>query len=221
MMTPRLLLIAENVHREKVADIGTDHAYIPIHLIKNQISCHVIATDIKRGPLSIAKSNIKKNHLSDQIEVRLGSGLAPIKKCEVDTYIIAGMGGEMIKQILQADLEKAQSAAVLLLQPMNAQAELRQWLCENHFSIINEDIAIEGFKVYNLLLVKLGIGYQYQNEFQLHLPPYLKDHPLYSNLKEKKRRELIKIRNGLEKAAIKDKEQIDRYQLLLDELERN
>lgn len=211
MLTPRLKMIADNVLTKTIADIGTDHAYVPIYLSQNNIIDMAIATDLKEGPLKIAKQNIKKYNLSGKIELRLGSGINPLKAGEVSSVIIAGMGGELIVNILAENLEKALSAEYLILQPMNSQDMLRKWLSENNFSLVKEDISVEGFKVYNLIIVKKGKGYTYKNDFDLHLPEYLYSHPQFKALKEKKLREFNKIRSGLLNSSSKDDALIEKY----------
>ena len=211
MLTPRLKMLADNVFTKTIADIGTDHAYVPIYLAQNNITKKAIATDLKEGPLKIAKKNIEKYNLSDKIELRLGSGINPLKQGEASSIIIAGMGGELIINILSENIEKAYSAEYLVLQPMNSQNMLRKWLSENNFSLVKEDISIEGFKVYNLIVVRKGTGYAYKNDFDLHLPEYLYSHPNFKALKEKKLREFNKIKNGLLNSSSKDDSLIKKY----------
>lgn len=214
MLTPRLEMILKHVKGKSCADIGTDHAYIPIELAARGMS--VIATDINPGPLKIAAENAKK--YSKEIDLRLGAGISPIEKGEVDTIVIAGMGGEMIEKIISADFEKAR-ASLLILQPMNSQAELRKFLAENGFCVIKEDIEVEGFKVYNLMVVKHGSGVEYKRDIDAHLPKMLYGHPLFDKLLDKKRREFTKILNGLLKASGKDSEKIAYYAGLLKEID--
>ena len=162
MITPRLNCILNNITGKTMADIGTDHAYIPIKLAQDNKIIHAIACDIKEGPLNIARKNVNKYGFSDIIELRLGAGLEPLSENEVETVVIAGMGGEMIINILKN--EKSATYSELILQPMNYQAELRYWLSENNFTIISEDLSLEGFKVYNVLKVKKVTPNIFENE---------------------------------------------------------
>lgn len=218
MITPRLNSILNNITGKTIADIGTDHAYIPIKLAQNNKVIHAVACDIKEGPLNIAKKNVEKYDLSNIIELRLGSGLEPLKENEVESVIIAGMGGEMIINILKN--EKSRTFGEFILQPMNYQAELRKWLLKNDFTIISEDLAKEGFKIYNLFKVKPGKTESFQKELEYHLPKYLYNHPLFPMLFEKKKREFTKILNGLKNAENKDIFLINKYSELLKEMEK-
>ncbi len=220
MLTPRLKAIYNHVSAETIADIGTDHAYIPIELAITGRIRHSIATDINSGPLSIAAANIKKYGLTNKIELRLGPGLAPILAGEADEMIIAGMGGEMIRQILEEGRTVAQSASRLILQPMNAQYELRKWLASNHFRIDREDIATEGHKVYNILIITNGEMLFSEKDIYLHLPQSLQNHPDFGALWSKKHREFKKIRDGLLRSQIKNESLILKYTELLSDLER-
>ena len=217
MLTPRLKSIINHVKCEKAADIGTDHAYVPIALIEKGLIKSAIASDIKAGPASIAEENIKKHNMSDKIEVRIGAGLSVLKENEVDTIIIAGMGGEMIEKIITDDMDKAKSAT-LILQPMNSQYELRHFLINNGFSILEEDISVEGFKVYNLLIVKKGENKPFLKDIHYHIPPYLKSHPLYNELYNKKKREFTKVINGLLNSKDCDIKKLEIYKKWLGEL---
>ena len=216
MITPRLDNILTHISGKTMADIGTDHAYIPISLIKDGRVDMAIACDIKPGPLEIAEKNIKKYGFEDKIELRLGSGLEPITEAEVETVVIAGMGGEMIINILKN--EKSRSFPELILQPMNYQAELRLWLFENGFSILSEDLSKEGFKVYNLIKARPGKSHEKFTEIDLHLPKSLRSHPLFPMLYDKKKREFTKILTGLKKAQNKDTRLITFYENLLEEM---
>ena len=217
MLTPRLELIYEKITGKKAADIGTDHAYIPIELIKSGRCQKVIASDIKPGPAEIAAKNIKNEGLD--IEVRLGGGLSVLRTGEVDDIIIAGMGGKLICSILEENMEVAKSAR-LILQPMNSQWELRKFLLENGFGIESEDLALEGFKVYNVLVCSFGReGIIYKEEIDYHVPSCLMGHKYYKNLLDKKIREFTKIIKGYEKAKEpQDEEKLQLYKSHLEAL---
>lgn len=219
MITPRLECILKYVRGRTVADIGTDHAYIPIRLIQDKIADKVIASDIKQGPVNAAKRHIEKYSLSDKIDVRLGSGLSPLEEDEADEIIIAGMGGEMIIKILSEDENKAKKAR-LILQPMNSQYDLRKFLHQNGYEIEFEDLATEGSKVYNIIIATMGKSEPFTNDFEYHIPSYLLSHPLIDNFLDKKIREFKKIITGNEKAAIKNEELIHYYKKLLEQCEK-
>ncbi len=153
-MNARLQAIANLIESEVVmADVGTDHAYLPIDLIKNGRISRAIASDIGQGPLATARANVTANGLNEQIELRLGSGLAPYQLAEVDIFVIAGMGGHTIADILLADASKARAANYLILQPMQHRPFLRQYLYEHDYHIVCEVIAREGSKYYHILKV--------------------------------------------------------------------
>ena len=209
MITPRLKCIIDHTKGNRIADIGTDHAYIPIYLVENYLAEYVIAGDVRQGPVDIAKANVEKHKLSDKIEVRLGSGLS----------VIAGMGGQLISEILSADIEKARKCN-LVLQPMNAQYELRKYLISNGFSITDEDIAIEGFKVYNIMNVINKPQKEFDNDIEYHLPKYLVNHKYYKNLYDKKHREFVKVITGLENSKDVDEDKLNKYKYWLKELNK-
>lgn len=220
MLTPRLKLITKYVKGETVADIGTDHAFIPIELMKTGAFLKIIASDINKGPALIAEKNIKQNGLD--IEVRIGAGLSVLYPKETEDIIIAGMGGKLICDILFENLEVAK-ASRLILQPMNGQFELRHFLLKEGFVICNEDIALEGFKVYNIIVCdKKEKALIYKTCTDLHLPSFLSNHIYYDKLKSKKIREFTKIIAGYEKSKSSDEEErYNLYQkLLMDIKER-
>lgn len=211
MLTPRLECIVSHVQAQTAADIGTDHAYVSIELIRSGRAQKVIAADVRKGPLEIAAANINKYGMSGRIETRLGSGISVLNENEADTVIIAGMGGELICDILNADMEKARYP-LFILQPMNSQYELRRWLLERGFEILSEDIECEGHRVYNLLEVRYtGSASSFERDIDYHLPVYLYYHPKFRELLSKKQREFLKIIRGLENSKECDYEKLDYY----------
>lgn len=156
-LNPRLKKIAQQVKKgEKVADIGTDHGYIPIYLLKNKISPFIIAGDINKKPLKTAENNIKEHGLLDKIETRLGSGLSILKPGEVNTAIIAGMGGLLIGDLLKHSKDIVKNLDTLIIQPMQAQSELRKYLVSNGFTIVDDILVKEDHRIYEIIVVKHG-----------------------------------------------------------------
>ena len=132
----RLKAIANMVEPTKViADIGTDHGYIPVYLVEKRIVDRGIAADVSRGSLAKAQDLIRAMGLEDRIETRLGEGLSVLKVGEANSIVIAGMGGILISQILEKDKQIGQAVDSLVLQPMTASRELRDWLSEINYSI--------------------------------------------------------------------------------------
>lgn len=215
MQTTRLNMIISHTVGGVIADVGTDHGYIPVRLVQDGLCDKVIATDLNRGPLSAAEHNVKANGCEDSVELRLGSGLTPLAEGECGTIIIAGMGGELISDILLQSEKIAKSADMLLLQPMNSQDLLRGFLYDNGYRIVEEDIATEGFKVYNLIIAKKGTAEKPDDEFELQLPSYLYSHDKFPALLRKKKREFEKILHGLTAAKEPNDDEIGRYKKLL------
>lgn len=154
-LTNRLLKIASLVNENKrLADIGTDHGYIPVYLLNEGKINFAILADINKGPLENARSEVKRNKLEDKVDLRLGSGIEVLKKGEVDEVIIAGMGGILIGELLEANKEVAHSVEKLILQPMQAQEELRRYLLNNGYEILDEVLVKEDFRIYEIIVAK-------------------------------------------------------------------
>ena len=124
----------------RLADIGTDHAYLPAHLVGTGVCPSAIAADIRPGPLSRAAATVERTGLTGRIDLRLGDGLSPVRPEETDDIVIAGMGGETIAAILAA-----------ALQPMSRPEELRRFLLRSGFAIESERIARDGDRLYTVL----------------------------------------------------------------------
>lgn len=155
-LTPRLRAIAEQVPQgARLADIGTDHGYLPVWLLLAGRVEHAIATDLRPGPLERARQTAKRLQVEEQLDFRLCDGLSAVHPEEADTVAIAGMGGETIASILEA-APWTKEGTLLLLQPMTGFAELRSWLQGNGYQIQSEHIACEGKRLYSIWLVKGG-----------------------------------------------------------------
>lgn len=220
MLTKRLNCILNYVNCKVAADVGTDHAYIAVELIKSGKAEKVIASDINEGPLNIAKNNIIKEGLSEKIETRLGGGLSVLEEGEADTVIIAGMGGELICQIIKDDIKKAKKS-VLIIQPMNAQYEVRKFLLENGFKIKCEDIECEAHRVYNIIIAENRKQEPFEKDIYYHIPFYLKENRNFIHLYNKKKNEFLKIIKGIEGSNKCDEEKLNYYRKCLEDLEND
>lgn len=150
----RLRLCAEMVREGSLlADIGTDHAYLPIWLVAAGKCPGAVAVDVREGPLERARENVVRYHMEEQIRLSLSSGLSALGPEDADDIVIAGMGGELIAEILGAAPWGRDSEKRLILQPMTTAPELRCWLRENGFGILQEKCAVSDGKAYTVLQV--------------------------------------------------------------------
>ncbi len=135
---------------DRVADVGTDHAYLPVFLLKNGIAKRAYACDVSDGPLENARSNIEKSGVKG-IELRKGDGLAAVAPDEIDTVVIAGMGGDLIARIITAAEWIKNERYELILQPMTSVEELREYLCKNGFAITQERAVVSQGRIYTVI----------------------------------------------------------------------
>lgn len=154
-LSERLQAVVNLITRgAKVADVGCDHAYLSIYMIENHLASKVIAMDVNRGPLERARENIKSSHYEKEIETRLSDGLQSLEAGEVDTLLIAGMGGALMQKILTGKNEVLAQVQELVLQPQSEIRELRIFLEKLDFEIIKEDMVIDDGKYYVMLKAK-------------------------------------------------------------------
>ena len=140
----------------RLADIGTDHAKLPLALAAAGKIERAIAADVNRGPFEAAERTVRAAGAEAVVEVRLADGLAALKQGEVDAVAIAGMGGSLIRSILAAGSSVLQEVDSLILQPQSDAAELRAWLYENGWYIADESLVRAGARLYEVLLAKKG-----------------------------------------------------------------
>lgn len=141
-----------------VADVGCDHAYVSIALVERRIACKIIAMDVRKGPLAIAADNIREAGLAERIELRLGDGLAMLRREEADAIVIAGMGGLLTKRILEQgiDILSGKKPPVLILQPQSDIREVRIFLHSNAYHIVQEKMLVEEGKYYTVMRAEPG-----------------------------------------------------------------
>lgn len=156
-LSPRLRGLAELVPPGAgFADIGTDHAYLPVWLILHGVIDRAIAADLRRGPLDRARETAERYSVAEKMDFRLCDGLTGLRPGEADTITIAGMGGETIAHILERAPWTKGEGISLILQPMSSQSDLRRWLSENSYLIERERIVREEKTLYVIMLVKAG-----------------------------------------------------------------
>ncbi len=145
----RLALCAKMVRKQKrIADIGTDHAYLPVWLVRAGFASFALACDIKAEPLMQGQLTIKKYHAEDLVETRLCDGLRSVNPEEVDDIIIAGMGGETIVHILSDAPWLKDESKNLILQPMSKHELVIEYLYKNGFELIEHKCTVAEGKIY-------------------------------------------------------------------------
>lgn len=159
-----------------IADIGSDHAYLPCYAVKKGLAIKAIAGEVADGPLQAARQQVKEAGLEEKIAVRKGSGLEVITAGEVDCVTIAGMGGTLITSILEEGKEKLPGVKRLILQPNLRADHIRKWLLMNGWELIEEEIMEEDGKVYEVLTAEKGDAerpYSSRKELELLTGPML------------------------------------------------
>ncbi|ABO50970.1 protein of unknown function DUF633 [Desulforamulus reducens MI-1] len=213
-LSERLKCLAQFVpNGSVVADIGTDHGYLPTHLVLLGTCPRAIAADINKGPLEAAQSNILQYNVQDKIDLRLGNGLQVLRPGEADVIVIAGMGGGTIRDILEASPEVALQATRFILQPMADEKELRAYLLQHGWTLRDEELLLEDGRLYQVLVAERGqeeIG----ESILLEIGPRLieKKHLLLSvhirRLIEKYQRVLMGLQKSTQEVALRKAEHI-------------
>jgi len=170
-LSARLAAVAKYVpNGARLADIGSDHAYLPCYLAKNEELPFAIAGEVAAGPFQSAERNVLAEGLTEIISVRMGDGLEVIQEGEVDCITIAGMGGALIASILENGKEKLSTVKRLVLQPNISAISIRKWFIENDWKIIAEEILEEDGKIYEILIGEKGDPYEpYSTDQELGL----------------------------------------------------
>lgn len=151
-LSERMERLASKVSEgNRLADVGTDHGYIPIALVLRGKIPSAVAMDVNPGPLQRAQEHIRGQGLSTYIDTRLSDGLAALKAGEADTVLIAGMGGALTVRILEGGGHCLGTVRELILQPQSEIHLVRRWLGENGYWIVEEDMVLDGGKYYPMM----------------------------------------------------------------------
>lgn len=151
-LSKRLETVASFVPEgSNLADIGTDHGYVPIYLVEEAVVSRAIAMDVRKGPLERAAAHVREAGLEEQIEVRLSDGLAELETGEADCVVIAGMGGELVIHIMEEGRRLWESIRCWVLSPQSELDKVRRFLEKESFSIIRETMMKEDGKYYTVM----------------------------------------------------------------------
>jgi tRNA (adenine22-N1)-methyltransferase len=163
----------------RLADIGTDHAYLPVYLVTEGIIQFAVAGDVNHGPFLSAVESIKRYQLTSAIDVRLGDGFNVLIPGEVDTVILAGMGGAGIIGILSRHKDITSSLSRLILQPMLAAGAVRHWLVDNGWHLVDETLVEDDGRIYEIIVAEQGESHKYPDiEYDIGPLVWEKRHPL-------------------------------------------
>lgn len=221
-LSKRLNFIVEKVDKViALADVGTDHGYIPLYALKNNICSEAIASDINKEPLDKARLNAILEGVGDELEFRLGNGLNVLKENEVQAVIIAGMGGNLIRDILEADTNIVNELEYLILQPAQNPEVLREYLYTNDYEIIDEDLCLDDGKYYELFKVRRKTGentvldsiyYEISPKLLMEKHPLMKE---YINSKLDKYNKILSlITDETESATLRREELLEKISIL-------
>ncbi len=153
----RLKAIAKQVEPyRRIADIGSDHAYLPVWMIKNNKISFAVAGEIQPGPLDAARRTIRESGVEESVAARLGDGLEVVEPGEVEVAVIAGMGGSAIRRILERSSLVMDRLSRVVCQPMTGAAGLREWLTQKGWRISAEDLVLEDGRLYEIIVAESG-----------------------------------------------------------------
>lgn len=209
VLSKRLSLVGQEVPKgARLADIGSDHAYLPVALMLAGKIDFAVAGEVVKGPFESAKAQVAKNGLSEKIMVRLADGLAAVQAADaIDTVTIAGMGGTLIAQILASGQENGQlkGSERLVLQPNVGEPQVRRWLAANSYEIVAEHILEENNKRYEIIVAeprKANSQLSYTPE-ELFFGPFLlkEKSPIFLAKWQQEAEQLRRVLQQLQQAA--------------------
>lgn len=174
-LSARLTAVAQQVPADaRLADIGSDHAYLPAALVLQGKISFAIAGEVVKGPYENAVHEIRKHNLTTSIQPRLADGLAAITPADrIDTVTIAGMGGSLIAEILERGQEQLAGINRLILQPNVGEKRLRQWLLDHRYQIMAEQIVAEDGHIYEIIVAEPSVVPFNYSDYELTFGPLL------------------------------------------------
>lgn len=182
----------------RVADIGTDHGYVPIWLLNHGVAEHAIAMDVRPGPLERAEEHRRQHKLEDKMDIRLSDGLKELREGEADTVIIAGMGGELMLRILNEGAHVWGSVTDWILSPQSEWNTFRHGLETMGFVIGREVMLCEDGKYYIVLQVRRGImHYQREIDYRYGYGLLQQKSPVLLDYLNREKQQLLMIQEGL------------------------
>lgn len=215
----RLALCASMVREgTALADVGTDHAYLPVWLAKRGLIRSAVAADIRPGPLARARANIERFEVSGLVSARLSDGLDRIEPREAEDIVIAGMGGLMMTRILGRALWLKEPEHRLILQPMTKAEELRAFLAREGFAVLREQAAEEDGHIYSVMQVSFCPRERRESELFYYIGKMTAESEQGRSYLELQKRRLEKRAKGLFQAGnVRD---ADRFFSLAAEIEK-
>ena len=214
----RLMTAASLVSEGMIlADVGTDHGYVPIYLMEQKRIPSAIAMDINEGPLERAREHITLYGMDTYIKTRLSDGVAAMKPGEADAILIAGMGGGLVIKILTEGREILSSVSELILQPQSEVERVRHFLYEEGYHIVAEDIVYEDGKFYPMMRVLHGAeaGDYPEIYFQYGKDLLLNNHAVLADYLKKEEQTLFSI-----KKQLTDENKEERIRLRIEEIDK-
>ena len=201
----------------RLADVGTDHGYVPIYLLEKKKIPSAIAMDVNAGPLERAKEHIALYQLGDYIQTRLSDGVAALKQNEADAILVAGMGGGLVMHILEDGKEICKQVSELVLQPQSELERVREYLITEGYETIEEDMILEEDKFYPMMKVRYvtpektmeaykGLSTEEQHLYCLYGGLLLqKQHPVLKTYLQKEEKQYLEIYENLKKQPFSEK----------------
>lgn len=222
-LSNRLQQVASHVIKDsRLADIGSDHAYLPIYLAKKQVINYGVVGEVAKGPLNNAVTEITKNELTDVLHPRLADGLAAIEaNDQIDVITIAGMGGKLISHILESGKEKLTGKERLILQPNVGSEITRAWLMKHHYEILTEEILEEDGHIYEIIVAEKTTAEVVYSHKELTFGPHLLNQidQVFIDKWQKEKQLKQNVINSILKADNKDHDKVMELKQQIDLIE--